>query len=34
VKVFELHDVDFVDDQHGRFVGEEGFNGVEELALG
>ena len=33
-QVVEAHDIDFVDDEDGRFVGEEGFNRMEEFALG
>lgn len=33
VEVIELHDIDFVEDEDSGFVGEEWFDGVEELAL-
>lgn len=32
-EVLWAHDVDFVDDDEGGFAGEEGFDGVEQLAL-
>jgi hypothetical protein len=34
VEVVNLHDVDFVDNEDGGLVGEEGLDGMEEFALG
>lgn len=34
VKVFRFGEVDLVDDEEGEFVGEEGFDALEELDLG
>ena len=33
MEVLEAHDVDFVDDEQGRFSVEEGFDGVEKFTL-
>jgi hypothetical protein len=33
VEVLESHDIDFVDDEKGRFSVEEGFDGVEKFTL-